>query len=121
MTDIKGEFTMSEIALTNDLGTRILEGETLCTPTFEASDNSGSHLVEAVSVDLCTRSSDFVKLSTRGVLTIHRVSVDRFSVHLTCLDILENFYFGSRWTVECLEDIVKVADLETLEAWEPTC
>lgn len=112
---------MSEIALTNDLGTRILTGETSCSPTFEASDNSGSHLVEAVSVDLAVKCHDFVKHTTRGVLTIHRVCGERYSVHLTCLDILENFYFGSRWTVEDLEDIVKGADLEALEAWEPTC
>ena len=111
---------MSQITMTNDLGTKIMDGNILCLPTADeaCTTSDTEYLQEAVSVRLSVSARDYEEEVTRGVLTVHRVDRDYYSVHLTCLDLDCNFYFGSRWLGEFLTKLIPAADLEALEPWE---
>ena len=111
---------MSEITMTNDLGTKIMEGNILCLPTADeaCTTSDTEYLQEAVSVVSIVSARGFERETSRGILTVHRVDRDYYSVHLTCLDLDCNFYFGSRWLGEFLTELIPAAELKALEPWE---
>jgi len=112
---------MSTITLQNDIGSTTLTGNILCIPTSDEACTTSTlgYLQEAVSVSLSVSLRDYKEEVSRGLLTIHRSEESRWSVHLTCIDLDCNFYFGSRWTLEDLSGLVKGSELLELEAWEP--
>ncbi len=116
---------MSQITLRNEVGSKALTGEILCKLHFstvaELLGGEVASLSEPVSVTHEVSTNDYrLESGVRGLLHVAHTEDStedgepRFRVVVELIDEPYNFYFGSRWTVSDLTEIVSDLDLSRL-------